>query len=68
MESCSELGLSYTFIWIYMQEKNLFRPNRSSVFNLGSIDSIISKILTFSYTLLTVRRPSRKTTQGKDSI
>ena len=43
-----------------MQEKNWV--NEWSVFPLGFLDSIISKILTFSYTLLSVRRPSRKTT------
>ena len=57
-------NLSGTFI----QEKNLLRP----------IISIISNILTFSYTLLSVRIPSRTTsvvlfprttaTQRKDSI
>ena len=61
-----------------MQEKNLFRSNRASVFSLGFLDSIILNILTFSYTLLSVRIPSRKTTvvpfppttatQKKDSI
>ena len=35
-----------------MQENNLFRPNGLSVFALGLLDSTISKILTFSYTLL----------------
>ena len=45
-----------------MQEKNLFRPNGLSLFPLGFLVLIISNILTFSYTLLSVRRPSRKTT------
>ena len=53
---------------IFIQEKNLFRP----------VISIISNILTFSYTLLSVRIPSRTTSvvlfplttavQRKDSI
>ena len=45
-----------------MQEKSLYRPNGLSMFLLGFLDLIISKILTFSYALLSVRRPSRKTT------
>ena len=45
-----------------MQEKNFFRPNESSTCPLSFLDSIISKILTFSYTLLIVRRSSRNTT------
>ena len=48
------------------------------MFRVGFLDSIISKILTFSYTLFSVRKPFRKTTvvpfsltttaQRKDSI
>ena len=61
---------------IFIQEKRLFRPNESSKFPLSFLDSIISKILTFSHKLLSVRRLSRKTTvvpfplttQRKDSI
>ena len=44
-----------------MQKKNLFRSNRLSAFLLGFLELIVSKILTFSYTFLSVRRPSRKT-------
>ena len=44
-----------------MQEKNL-RPNVSCTFPLSFFDWIISKILAFSKTLISVRRLHRKTT------
>ena len=40
--------------------KSLFRTNGASTIHLSFLYSIILKILTFSYTLLNVRRPSRK--------
>lgn len=46
----------------YLLREKRFRPNGSSMFHLVFFDSIISKILTFSYALLSVRIPFRKTT------
>ena len=60
--NCWELGLSWQFIWDTYIRENLFRPNGSSTFPLSFLDSIISRILTFSCTLLGIRRLSRKTT------
>ena len=61
-ESCSELGLSQKIIWnIYTSEKAFYTNWAVCVF-LGFLDSMISKILTFSNTLISVGKPSRKTT------
>ena len=44
-----------------IQEKQIFRPNGASTFPLSLYGLIISNILTFSYTLLSVRRPPKTT-------
>ena len=45
----------------FTSEKNFFRPLGASTFPLSFFDSGNSKILSFSYTLISVRRSSRKT-------
>ena len=49
-------------MWVLLcNRKNLFKPYGASTVPLSFRYSIILKILTFSYTLLSVRRPIRKT-------
>ena len=53
IKNCSELGLNL-FIWdIYIKEK-AFQTKWCIYVSLSFLDSDISKILTFSYTLLSV--------------
>ena len=50
-----------TLVACLIEEKNLFRPNGISTIPLSFLYLIVLKILTFSYTLLSAGRPSRKT-------